>query len=62
MSLTISPLKDFEALQLQRIDKIATKMSQAYQVFCPVKEIIFCIAVSLDVAIKTAQQFLGSIG
>ena len=37
-------------------------MSQAPQMSGPVEEIISCIAVSLDVAIKIAQQFLGRLG
>lgn len=52
----------FVAAVFQRIDKILTNMSQAPQVSGPVEEIISCIAVSLDVAIKIAQQFLGSLG
>lgn len=52
----------FVAAVFQRIDKIATNMSQAPQMSGPVEEIISCIAVSLDVAIKIAQQFLGRLG
>lgn len=37
-------------------------MIQASQVSGPIEEIISYIAVSLDAAIKIAQQFLGRLG